>query len=256
MVRFGSSCSEMGCFTVLKRKKKKSEKTIFVKRVNPHEQSPTVLPEPETLMPSLHSAPPSFRTRVKPVQPNNGVSTSRTRTLSAPSSLDAAEQDAVTSIENEEQDVSRNRIGTMKEFNNSSNPQPLPLPSPRGNKSLRATASFKMMNTSGPLNMSGPLPLPPSSHPTAKGTLVNFKYEEISSACHNFSPERCMSEGLSSVIYRASFVEDGSASKKFEATVTRFHPSNQVQLGSLTLLNLIDCIFILVAHPYFMLSFS
>lgn len=217
----------MGCFTVLKRKKKKSEKTIFVKRVNPHEQSPTVLPEPG--MPSLHSAPPSFRTRVKPVQLNNGVSTSRTRTLSAPSSLDAAEQDALTSIENEEQEVSRSRIGSMKEFNNSANPQPLPLPSPRGTKSLKATASFKMMNTSGPLNMSGPLPLPPSSHPTltAKGTLVNFKYEEISSACHNFSPERCMSEGLSSVIYRASFPDDGSGSRKFEATVTRLHPSNQ-----------------------------
>ncbi|KAI3474777.1 hypothetical protein Pfo_030003 [Paulownia fortunei] len=77
--------------------------------------------------------------------------------------------------------------------------------------------------------MSGPLPLPPTLHPTltAKGTLLNFSYEEIASACHNFSPERCMSEGLSSVIYRASFSEDASGSRKLEATVTRLHPCNQ-----------------------------
>ncbi|XP_051130539.1 probable serine/threonine-protein kinase PBL1 [Andrographis paniculata] len=218
----------MGCFTVLKSKKKKSEKTIFVKRVNPQEQSPTELPEPQAHMRALQSAPPSFKTTVKPVQPNNGVSTSRTRTLSAPSRLDIAEQDALASMEYEEEG-SRNRIGSMKEYNNSPNPQPLPLPSPRGTKSLRATTSFKMVNTSGPINMSGPLPLPPSSHPPlpAKGMLVNFTYEEISSACHNFSPERCMSEGLSSVIYRASFAEDGSGVRKLEATVTRLHTTNQ-----------------------------
>ncbi|GFP87417.1 probable receptor-like protein kinase at5g15080 [Phtheirospermum japonicum] len=238
----------MGCFTVLKSKKKKSDHTIFVKRVNPQEHSPTVLPEPQNLTRSLQSAPPSFKTRVKPIHSNNngGVSSSRIRALSAPSSLDAAEQDALASTEYEEQEEQRIRAGSIiKEFNNSNNnnnnnnspsPQPLPLPSPRGNNNnnaLKATSSFKMMNGSGPLNMSGPLPLPPTSHPslttsTAKGTiLLNFSYEEIASACHNFSPERCMSEGLSSVIYRASFAEDVSGLKKLEATVTRIHPCNQ-----------------------------
>ncbi|KAL8038953.1 hypothetical protein ABFX02_10G003800 [Erythranthe guttata] len=218
----------MGCFTVLKSKKKKSEQTIYVKRVNPQEHSPTMLPEPQSNGRSLQSAPPSFRTRVKPVQSNSGVSSSRTRALSAPSSLDAAEQDALTSTECEEQEEPRSRFGSMKEHNSPS-PQPLPLPSPRGTNALKATTSFKMINVSGPLNMSGPLPLPPTSHPTltAKGTLHNFSYEEIASACHNFSPERCMSEGLSSVIYRASFAEDASGSRKLEATVTRLHPCNQ-----------------------------
>ncbi|KAL0338076.1 UNVERIFIED_CONTAM: hypothetical protein Sangu_1329700 [Sesamum angustifolium] len=116
----------MGCFTVLKRKKKKSEQSICVKRVNPQEQSPTVLPEPQTHTRSLQSAPPSFRTRVKPVQSNNGVSNSRIRALSAPSSLDAAEQDVLESIECEGQEEPRSRFGSMKEYNSPS-PQPLPL---------------------------------------------------------------------------------------------------------------------------------
>lgn len=219
----------MGCFTVLKSKKKKREQTIYVKRVNPQEHSPTALPEPQSQTRSLQSAPPSFKTRVKPVQSSARVSSSRTRALSAPSSLDAAEQDALASAECEEPEEPRSRFGSMKEYNSPS-PQPLPLPSPRGSSSFKATSSFKMMNSSGPLDMSGPLPLPPTSHPTlaAKGALVNFSYEELASACHNFSPERCMSEGLSSVMYRGSFAEDASGSKKLDATVTRLHPCNQV----------------------------
>ncbi|KAL0450910.1 UNVERIFIED_CONTAM: putative serine/threonine-protein kinase PIX7 [Sesamum latifolium] len=191
----------MGCFTVLKRKKKKSEQSICVKRVNPQEQSPTVLPEPQT------------HTRYEHYQLHQ---------------VDAAEQDVLESIECEGQEEPRSRFGSMKEYNSPS-PQPLPLPSPRGTNALKATTSFKMMNASGPLNMSGPLPLPPTSHPTltAKGVPHNFSFDEIASACHNFSPERCMSEGLSSVIYRASFAEDAHGSRKLEATVTRIHPCNQ-----------------------------
>ncbi|KAL6520843.1 hypothetical protein OROGR_017412 [Orobanche gracilis] len=226
----------MGCFTVLKSKKKKSDHTICVKRVNPQEHSPSVLPEPQNHTRSLQSAPPSFKTRVKPIHSNSGgVSISRLRALSAPSSLDAAEQVALASTECEEQEEPRSRIGSIKEYNtNSPSPQPLPLPSSHGttisnNNALKPTASFKMVNCSGPLTMSGPLPLPPTLNPTltAKGTLLNFSYEEIASACHNFSPERCMSEGLSSVIYRASFMGDPSGSQKLEATVTRLHPCNQ-----------------------------
>ncbi|KAL6568753.1 hypothetical protein OROHE_004437 [Orobanche hederae] len=231
----------MGCFTVLKSKKKKSNQTICVKRVNPQEHSPSVLPEPQNHTRSLQSAPPSFKTRVKPIHSNSGgVSSSRLRALSAPSSLDAAEQVALASTECEVQGEPRSRIGSIKEYNtNSPSPQPLPLPSSHGtttittinnnNNALKPTTSFKMVNCSGPLTMSGPLPLPPTLNPTltAKGTLLNFSYEEIASACHNFSPERCMSEGLSSVIYRASFMGDASGSQKLEATVTRLHPCNQ-----------------------------
>lgn len=214
----------MGCFTVLKSKKKKTEQIVYTKRPDPKEQMPTTLPEPQLPTRSLQSAPPSFRTRVKPIQQNNKVNNNRTRALSAPSSLDAAEQDALASVEFEEQEESRSRILLAKE-QRSSSPQPLPLPSPQNSFSLRTTGSFKAGNSSNQLFSSGPLPLPPS------GTLRNFSYEEIAVACHNFSSDRCMSESFSSIIYRASFGDDGSSSKKFEATVTRLHPSSQVIHG-------------------------
>ncbi|XP_022733124.1 probable serine/threonine-protein kinase PBL1 [Durio zibethinus] len=209
----------MGCFTVLKSRKKKSEQSFFVKRIAHKTHMPTTLPEPQVQTRSLQSAPPSFRTRVKPVQPNNKATSNRTRALSAPSSLDGAEQDALASVEFEEQEELKSRVGGVKEQMLSS-PQPLPLPSPRG-AVLKTVESFKAGNASGPLFASGPLPLPPS------GTLRTFTYEEIAAACHYFSSDRCTSEGLSSVMYKASFGDDVSSSKKFEATVTRLHPSAQ-----------------------------
>lgn len=219
----------MGCFTVLKSKKKKPEQTVHLKRVNPQEHTPTTLPEPQIPTRSLQSAPPSFRTRVKPIPLNNTTkaTNNRTRALSAPSSLDAAEaeQDALASVEFEEQEESKSRAGLMKE-QRSSSPQPLPLPSPHTQSaaSLKATGSFKSGTASGPLFASGPLPLPP----TGTGTLRNFPLDEVAAACHNFFSDRCISEGLSSVMYRASFGDDASTSKKFEATVTRLNPSSQV----------------------------
>ncbi|KAL5550606.1 hypothetical protein UlMin_000782 [Ulmus minor] len=212
----------MGCFTVLKGKKKKSEQPVFVKRINPKEQTPTTLPEPKVQTRTLQSAPPSFRTRVKPIQPVSKVANNRTRALSAPSTLDAAEQDALSSLEYEEvEQESKFRNGSIKEQRPPS-PQPLPLPSPQGPPVLRSNGSFKSMTSSGPLYASGPLPLPPTS-----GALRNFSYEEVAAACLNFSSDRCMSEGLSSIIYKGSFGEDASSSKKFEATITRLHPSTQ-----------------------------
>ncbi|KAL6142392.1 hypothetical protein ACLB2K_060674 [Fragaria x ananassa] len=213
----------MGCFTVLKSKKKKSEQTIYIKRVVPKEQTPASLPEPQIPTRSLQSAPPSFRNRVKPVQPVNKVTkkNNRTRALSAPSTLDAADQESLASAAYEEPEEPKYRSGILKE-QAPPIPQPLPLPSPQGVAALRTTGSFKSLTSSGPLYASGPLPLPPT------GTLRNFSFEEVSSACHNFSSDRCMSEGLSSIMYKASFGEDSSSSsKKFEATVTRLHPSTQ-----------------------------
>lgn len=225
----------MGCLTVLKGKKKKSNPNIHVKQINPQDPTPTTLPEPLTQTRTLQSAPPSFRNRVKPVQPNN---TNRERALSAPSTLDAADQDALSSAECEEHEESKTRGGVAGGL--PPVPQPLPLPAPH-------TAIFKPMGSfkgggggSGllpPLSASGPLPLPPSgtNHlppmipaplPTS-GPLKNFSFEEIAAACHNFSPERCVSEGLSSVMYRASFGEDTSNLKNLQATVTSLHPSSQ-----------------------------
>lgn len=220
----------MGCFTVLKSRKKKTEQIVyFGNSVNSHEHSPTTLPEPRNNTRSLQSAPPSFRTRVKPIQSNNKVINNRTRALSAPSSLVAAEEDSLTSNEYEEHEESKSRGSSRKEYQSPS-PQPLPLPSPQSAAALKTMGSFKVGNSSGPLNASGPLPLPPTAPPTlpTAGTLRNFSYDEIAAACLNFSPERCMSEGLSSVIYRASFGDDNAMSRKLDATVTRLHPSSQV----------------------------
>ena len=77
------------------------------------------------------------------------------------------------------------------------------------------------MNLLGPLFSFGPFPLPPFR------ILQNFTYEVITSACHHFSFDWCTSEGLSSVMCKASFGDDASSSKKFEVTVTCLHPSTQ-----------------------------
>lgn len=220
----------MGCFPVLKGKKKKSEQAFYVKRVNPQDHPPTALPEPPTQTRTLQSAPPSFRNRVKPIVQNNRVFNSRTRALSAPSSLHGPEQDAISSIDCDEQEESKSQFGSKKE-RLSQNAQPLPLPSPRSATAiLMNQGSFKVLNSSGPLDVSGPLPLPPapSSTLSSMGTIRNFSFEELAVACQNFCLERLMSEGLSCVIYRATFGDDNTGSRKLEATVTDLLHSGQV----------------------------
>ncbi|VFQ61654.1 unnamed protein product [Cuscuta campestris] len=190
----------MGCFTVLKSKKEKPDKnrTSHAKRVNPQEHSPTVLPEPQTRTRAFRSAPPSFKTRVR----------------SSPSGMDEAEQDTFMS----------------------NDPQPLPLPSPQNTAMLKTMGSFKIMNSSGRFNASsGPLPLPPVL--SSAGNLRNFSYEEIAAACHNFTSGLCTSEGLSSIIYNASFGDDAM---KFDATVTLLNPSSQGFKEFVTEVNRLD----------------
>ncbi|XP_010683512.2 probable serine/threonine-protein kinase PBL11 [Beta vulgaris subsp. vulgaris] len=209
----------MGCFTVLKGKKKKTEKSVHIKRVLPQESTPTTLPEPQIGSHALQSAPPSFRTRGQPVQPTNKLTYNRMRALSAPSSLHGPDRES-SSIEYEEREELKSHVQLPQE-QRSPSPQPLPLPSPHGFGSFKSTGSFKAGSSSGPLNASGPLPLPPS------GSLRNFSYEEISSACHNISSETCTSESLSSINFKASFCDVSSSARKIEATVTRFYPSAQ-----------------------------
>ncbi|PIA32458.1 hypothetical protein AQUCO_04500218v1 [Aquilegia coerulea] len=215
----------MGCFTVLKNRKKKCECPI-IKRITPQDSTPTVLPEPQISSRSLQSAPPSFKTRSKPVQPviqitnSSKISNCRSRALSAPSSLVVDDHDAFSPNEYDEHEDSKRRVGLTKELR-SPCPQPLPLPSTQSPSVLRNTGSFKAVNVSGPLNASGPLPLPPLA------AVRNFSYEEILSACQQFSSDRCISEGLSSIMYKASFGDETSGSKKLEATVTRLLPYTQ-----------------------------
>ncbi|ERN04150.1 hypothetical protein AMTRI_Chr08g168100 [Amborella trichopoda] len=214
----------MGCFTVSRNKKKKSEQSLCSKSINyVYENTPTTLPEPQTQTRSLQSAPPSFRNRGKPVmQQVSRPSYSRTRTLSAPSSLSIAERDALSAMDFKEQEDDNKLRGAGKD-QKLLNPHPLPLPSlQRGSSSVfKYTGSFKSLNSSGPISVSGPLPLPPL------GNLRSFSYEEIAAACHHFSPERCVSEGLSSTVYRASFKDEFTGSPMLEATVTRLLPSTQ-----------------------------
>ncbi|KAE8658908.1 Detected protein of unknown function [Hibiscus syriacus] len=78
----------MGCFTVLRSGKKKTEHSDFIKPVAQREHTPTALPEPRVYTRSLQSAPLGFRTRVKPYQVNNETTRDRTHTLSAPLCFD------------------------------------------------------------------------------------------------------------------------------------------------------------------------
>lgn len=213
----------MGCFTVLKSKKKKSEQTTYFKpNQEPKEHTPAALPEPQFQTRSIQSAPPSFKTRVKPAQTVYKVANNRMRTLSAPSTLDAAEQDALSRVESNEIEDARYQFSTKELQQQYLNPQPLPLPSPESSATLKPIGSFKSVSSSGSLCTSGPLPLPPN------GALRNFSYDEISAACHNFSADRCISEGLSFLMYKASFGDDVVGSKKFEAAVMRLQASHQV----------------------------
>lgn len=218
----------MGCFTVLKSKKKKSNQ-VSRKHGSVKEKPPATVPEPETHGRSLQSAPPSFRTRAKPNQVANRISNSRIRALSAPSSLHVADQDQLASVEFEEQEYKSR--GVLAKDQRVANPQPLPLPSPKGTAVLKNMGSFKANNSNNPALPSGPLPLPPL------GGLKNFSFEEVASACQNFSSDRCVSEGLSSMVYVASFGDDTLGSKKLEATVTRLLPSNQVECTTILSLN-------------------
>lgn len=212
----------MGCFTVLRSKKKKSCPIVR----NPscsREISPTKLPEPESIRPSLQSAPPSFKTRTKSSQPITRVTNRRTRTLSAPSTLDVSDEEqlTVTSTDFEESKPRGGGGGGMGKDPRFPNPQALPLPSPQTGPSLKNLGSFKMSNSSASAS-SGPLPLPPF------GTLRSYSYKEISTACQHFSIGSFVSDGLSSMVYKASFGDD-TMNNKLEANVTLL-PSSQVRL--------------------------
>ncbi|KAG0468151.1 hypothetical protein HPP92_017479 [Vanilla planifolia] len=175
----------MRCFAILRGKKKKDEVPSSNKSLSVEERIGSPLPEPEFCGPSLKSAPPSFRNRAKPVLPASLPVYGRARALSAPSSLIVTDHDVSSSTEFDEQEESKLRCEAAKE-QRFSNPLPLPLPSPRGGGGLR-----------------------------------NFTYEEIAAACQKFSADRCVSEGISSTVYKATFGDDSVGSKKLEATVIR-----------------------------------
>ncbi|PKA60281.1 putative serine/threonine-protein kinase NAK [Apostasia shenzhenica] len=212
----------MGCFTVLRTKKKKNEHSMSRKQVFDNQNMSAALPEPETSEPSLQSAPPSFRSRTKQVQPASRATNNRARVRSAPSSLIVADRDISASNELDDQEEFKGQSESTKEqrFPNS---LPLPLPSPQGANVLKNMGSFKSSNCSYTVSNSGPLPLPP----LGGGTLRNFTYEEISTACLHFSADRCISEGISSTVFKATFGDESIGSKKLEATVTRLLPSSQ-----------------------------
>ncbi|XP_020575334.1 probable serine/threonine-protein kinase PBL1 [Phalaenopsis equestris] len=212
----------MGCFTVLRGKKKTSEHSLTRKPVSIHQNISTALPEPEVRKPSLQSAPPSFRSQTKQIQQPNQTMYSRVRALSAPSSLIVVGQDVSSSFELDEQEELKAQVASSKE-QRFLNPVPLPLPSPRGNSVLKNAGSFKSSASGHHVLNYGPLPLPP----LAGGSLRNFTYEEIAAACQNFAADRCVAEGISSTFYKATFGDDLVGSKKVEATVACLLNSSQ-----------------------------
>lgn len=222
----------MGCFTVLRSKKKKNpfdNPLVPSKKSVDARETSSRLPEPEVQVPSLQSAPPSFRNRAKISQSSNKVSNSRARVLSAPSTLIVVDQFGFPYAEYRDQDDSRDKEGSTK-GHRFSNPLPLPLPSPEG-RSFRNSGSFKASNVSGPLEMSGPLPLPPKK---SDGLRI-FSYEEVSSACQWFSSDQCVSETLGSTSYKATFRDEFIDTKTTEATVARLLPSTQVPFSAIDL---------------------
>jgi hypothetical protein len=221
----------MGCFSVLRPKKRRSVHALNERPSNSSE-TPVRLPEPEPAGPSLQSAPPSFRNCARNYSQSSF--SSRARTLSAPSSLVLADQYTISPASFYDQEDSKSKIA-MKDEHRYSNALPLPLPSPEDSGSppaLKNWGSFKTTsNVSGPLvslplDFSGPLPLPPLSG----NGLRNFSYEEVSTACQHFSTDRCMSEGINMTMYKATFGDELVATKKIEATVTRVLVSSQVKI--------------------------
>ncbi|XP_057459167.1 probable serine/threonine-protein kinase PBL1 isoform X2 [Lotus japonicus] len=161
----------MGCFTILKSKKKLFDRIIRSKRVNHNEHGAAVLPGSQTQTRSLQSAPPSFKTKVKSIHPLNKVFNSKSRALSAPSALDSAEQNAFASTEHEEHEESKHRVIPGKEPR-SPGPQPLPLPSPQGGGALKVIISLKPGLVNGPLYASGAL------NSAEQDALVSVEFEE------------------------------------------------------------------------------
>ncbi|KAG0473578.1 hypothetical protein HPP92_015435 [Vanilla planifolia] len=212
----------MGCFMLLRGKKKKGEHSLSSKPVSVMEDFSIALPEPEVHGPSLQSAPPSFRNRTRQVQPAIRAINYRARALSAPSSLIVTDQDVSSSVEFDYQEESKLRGEPTKDQRFSS-PLPLPLPSVLGTSILKNLGSFKSSNGDAPVTNYGILPLPP----LGGGVLRNFSYEEIAAACQHFSTDRCVSEGISSTFYKATFGEHSIGSKRLEATVTCLSPSSQ-----------------------------
>lgn len=234
----------MGCFTILKHKKKKSVDFVCKKIPNARKNTGSTLPEPDFHGPSLQSAPPSFRNRTKFAQSVTQFPTIRTRALSAPSTLAVTDREA---LEFDDQVESRDRRRLVKD-QHFSNPLPLPLPSPEAKSVLKNFASFKSTNASAPTNISGSLPLPRS-----KDGLRSFSYNEVSAACLPFSLD---SEGSSSTVYRASFEDEMVTSKKIEATVScLLHSSLVIIMWRLWFLGQYFLFMILIVHLH-KLSFS
>lgn len=138
-------------------------------------------------------------------------------------------------------------------INNNPPRRPLPLPretpSEKGsfipiNKQSLTTTNSKSWVT---FIHSEPKPLPPPKdhYPTALPTRLQcFTYQEISTACNSFSPERCLYEGPAESVYRAS-LKQGSNTDEHRvenATVTRLLGTRQTYKEFLMEVNTISCL--------------
>ncbi|CAA6661875.1 unnamed protein product [Spirodela intermedia] len=183
----------MGCFSHLKTKKEKSQAgASVINEETAKEKLPAKFPrlEEEPRGRSLRSAPSSFKMRPQSSQQFNRAANSRARALSAPSSLDSADQHHLLSVDPEEQEEEhKDQVGSAKDHRFSSS-QPLPLPSPPDTSSALKNAgsfSFKLTNSN------------------------SLFLQRDRAACQNFSADRRAFDSLSSTAYTASFGDDFGA---------------------------------------------
>ncbi|CAL5211149.1 unnamed protein product [Lathyrus oleraceus] len=140
----------MGCLTVIKNMKKRYEKSKS-QSGSRNEQLSTALPQLQASR-SLHFNPRNPKTSGKSPNPVTRVTNNRTRALSAPSALEAAEQEALASIEQEEREMPKTLARLMREPRVPS-PVPCPLPLPLPSPGRRGPLKLKM--ASDPFYASG-----------------------------------------------------------------------------------------------------
>lgn len=90
-----------------------------------------------------------------------------------------------------------------------------------------------------------PLPPPKDHYSTAPPTrLQSFTYEEISTACNSFSPERCLYGGPAESVYMASLKQGSNVDehKVEDITVTRLLGTRQTYKEFLMEVNTISCL--------------
>lgn len=234
----------MGCFSVQKPKKKVGEQTVKLDEVGDGQevQSPSPLPRP------VLSAPPSFKRTVRAIQnAQRFIIHSNPKLRSLHPSYGSIESRHSTS----DQRFSLSDVATHS--------KPMPLPSPSLQPSPKpsgyvlphptdhvngVSTSPKAHNVNGKQTSTGsvghgalkgrvfpwdlqPLPPPKEAMATALG-LKSFAFEDLSSACQQFSPHS--SVGDDNISYAGTIKVSAKGDKEQEVLIIRLHEKSHLGL--------------------------